>query len=314
MSRCVLLPTPADPVFMELWVRQYEKCIADHIDSLYVYANSETEKYDFSHVSKLKEIITADELVGHGEALKALVDISSEDIILLLEDDCFVFDRNYIDRIFRGVEKGEYDCAGSPRMSCAVEVRDVAEKRFNLDYTGLGDKGPAFWPNGFFIKRSDLLKTDLNFGAVRYSKGEYVKHLDHTFEEDADSDTMVHLSLQVRSLGIRINEIPQYHGSLDELENYKYRKGIWDGYAPWTHTGSSSSIVSTLRTKIYHYPTSPQEFKELERRIAWWFTAYSFCKTPYARKCEDIMHEWIKTAGLSYKNINVLSEAYKELL
>ena len=328
MSRCVLLPALGDPLLTRLWIRQY-KPVTSAVDNLYVIVDSSLPNYvrDYALDQYIEElgariINNYDHSISHGQALRELFDNSKESFVMLIEDDCFIFKGEMVDRYFRGLEKGEYDLAGSPRGSCAKELWDVAEKRWELDYSGARDVGPAFWPNCLFAKRSDLEKTDLYFDSREFVQGEYIKYLDHTMQETGYSDTMVSLSLQLRDLNLRIKEIPQYHGSLYELQHYESREGLWDGYAPWTHTGSSSSIQYTILNKTYPKIETTQEKYEYERRFAWWLLAYDLFSNDidstnvlaYIDSGYKHILDVIKVSGLSYKNIKTLIRGYKDLI
>src|SRR3990167_6915422 len=103
MGRCALLPAIGDPLLTKLWLRQYEKCVRDHIDALYVVVNSELPQnvMDFSvslfaNDDKVK-LWRYPRMISHGKALREIFDKSTEELVLLIEDDCFVFNRDTVD-------------------------------------------------------------------------------------------------------------------------------------------------------------------------------------------------------------------------
>jgi len=323
-SRAVLLPTIGDPVLVRLWIRQYEKCFKDSIDNLYVIINSNLPadvmndvREQFRNVGAV-EVAIYDRMITHGEALKQLLEASTEDLIMLIEDDCFVFNRDVVDKYFRGIERGDYDLAGSPRMSCATEICDMALTRWGLNYREARDVGPNFWPNCLFVKCSDLLKTDLNFDSKEFKAGEYIKPLNYTMKETGYGDTMVWLSLQLRDLGLRIKEIPQYHGSTYDVSHRERGHGLWDGHAPWTHTGSSSSLQNLLDGTSQINVVETDEKLELERRLAWWKLSYDMFKNNllggYSENRAHIMDRIIRVNGLSVRNISYLVDGYMGLI
>lgn len=328
-SRAALLPTPGDPILCKLWIHQYKKHVEHHVDNLYICVNSSMPEWvrnwtiqQFWKLESKHTLIYTNTMIGHGKALKVLYHTSKEDLLLLIEDDCFVFKGDAIDRGFRGLEKDEYDLAGSPRMSCSPEIAEVAAQRWSLDYSGLGDKGPNFWPNCLFVRRSVLEATDLNFSNHCYKAGEYVPHLDYTFNEDVAGDTLVHMSLQIRNLGVRIKEIPQYHGHPDDYANYQESKGLWDGICPWTHSGSSSDVQKHFYEKGIPAVNSEMEKMEIERRYAWWLLAHEMFVheipegevSKYVKDCKQYVQEIIMKLNLSNMRIKTLVEGYKTLL
>lgn len=326
--RAILLPAVGDPVLVKLWIALYEKNIKNSVTNLYVIVNSampkEVRKYSAALFEKHNSVVLEEsQMIGHGKAIERLFfDFVIEPNIMLIEDDCFVFDSEIVDRCFRGLEKGEYDIAGSPRMSCSTEIADAAKNKWGLDYSRLGDKGPNFWPNCFFITRDLLERTDCNFSNHSWDEGEYIPYLDHTMEKEGAGDTMVHLSLQLRSLNPRIKEIPQYHGSPNDLKNYKEGTGLWDGYAPWVHTGSSSDVQKHFYEKNIPVANTEMEKLEIERRYAWWLLAYNmFSKEiedivvrKYVEDCRKYVDEVIMKTGLSFANMKKLEEGYLKLL
>lgn len=323
-SRAVLLPAIGDPVLSKLWLRQYEMHLKDYVDTLYVVLNSGINEGVMDYTQSLFEeagVIVARhaQMTSHGAALKELFDDSAEQNLLLLEDDCFVLDGEMVDRLFRGLEKDEFDLAGSPRMSCSPELADIAAEKWDLKYHGLGDKGCSFWPNCFFVKRKDLLKTDLNFDSTAFPEG--TELFGHVLKEEAGGDTMVWLSLQLRNLGLRIREIPQYHCQTDDMGDYYSREGIFDGYAPWIHTGSSSSLQGLLDPKAVFKVNTVPEAMEIERRLSWWAVAYEMFKDELpdtVKKHCDEQHSnlltLIRIGGLSQTRMNGLIRAYRGLV
>jgi len=166
---------------------------------------------------------------------------------------------------------------------------DRAKEIWNLDYSGLGDKGCNFWPNYFFIATKYLHMTDYNFGARAWQKGERIEPLDYITKDTCASDTFVNTSLQLRAMNLKIAEIPQYHASPDDLEHYEKKQFLFDGKAPWTHIGSLSSGTHGVLIDDFGRPlarrfidphmavakvpgqcTTKQEQNEWERRVVFW--------------------------------------------
>ena len=217
----------------------------------------------------------------HSDKLRDMVRESKADYLLLCEDDGIIFKKGIVDKYFKMLESGEFDVIGSQRFSCGQEIARIVTKKFGITYEGLGDHGPAFWPNFFFVKRDLLMQTDLDFFPHGWKKGEIL--LGEEMQADDTGDTMVHLSLQIHNLTNRILYVPQYHASPYDFEEFKNNLGVFDGICPWVHMGSLSGDFTT--------PHSELEFAELERRAMW------------NEMCGKDMTETINKYGLSKERI-----------
>lgn len=325
-SRCALLPTLGDPLISHLWLDRYKKTFKDEIDHLYVFINSPMSEDFIEYSRKLYEdagatVIVENNTVSHGVALRKLFDISKESTILLIEEDCYPLKRGAIDRIFRGLESGEFDVAGSPRGSCGKELWDEAATRWGLDYSGYGDKGPNFWPNMFFTTRNIFSLTDLNFSERMYESGEFIPSLNYTVKEPQCGDTMVHMSLQIRNLKPVIREIPQYHGSAFDLNDFYERTGIYAPDVTWVHTGSSSSLLNIVRDTSVPDTLVDADKLELERRLSWWILSWEdFSDSIDNPSVKRVMNTYVENVnniimrgGLSVSNIKILVKSYRGL-
>lgn len=280
MSRAVFLPTPGDPFLLTLWFKYY-KVWQKEIDKLYVYVNTPADKEVVQYIKRLVDsfdntvFFYSDHQLEHGEVLKRLLNHCREDHIMFVEDDGFIFTPGYVDKYFSLLEAGNYKVIGSPRGSCAQEILDKAREKWNLDYSGWGDKGCNFWPNFFFTSRQLLNMTDKNFGATYWKPGEKIPGIGRFAETDLYSDTLVSASLQLRGIvpKRKILEVPQYHGATDDTKDYVDKTNIWDGECPWLHVGSLSSGFLGLLDPKKNLPDgfrTNDERLELERRICFW--------------------------------------------
>lgn len=299
--RAAFLPTPADPYVCRLWW-EMSKNFINEVDRLYVYINSPIEKPVVNYLLNLfdhqpKIVVTyLDHMTQHGSALAELTKMSTEESVMFIEDDAFVLTPGSVDRAFKRIEKGETDLIGSARMSSSLDIQKAISRRFNVDLSLRGDCGGAFWPNFLFAKREDLLKTDLDFNAHGWKKGEYIKELDWIAEPQdggdiISSDTFVWGSIQLRALGLRVSYTPQYHCNPFWDGDYSGRLNVFESGCPWMHAGSlSGSIYGILKDRngvslayrTLGIPPSPEgwkveaacstegEKKEFQRRIAFY--------------------------------------------
>ena len=307
-SRAAILAFPGDPYLLNYWLSLYDRFWQPEIDKLYIHLNSTIEpemvKYIKDRCDKSKNIyfIYSNVQKEHGQVIAETLDFVTEEYVMLIEDDGFIFKSGAVDHCFLQLESGNYDIVGSSRGSCAQEILDQAQKLWNINYDGEGDQGPNFWPSFFFTRKDLYDRTDKNFGAKAWYKGDKIAALgDYEVIGDAAyGDTMVHMSLQLRSVvqKHRILIVPQYHGHPDDVEHYerKYAYSMFNGIASWCHIGSLSSGVGGIlrdqndralaRRKIDVPKTetilNPDwcktdfERREFERRVQWWARFYDF--------------------------------------
>lgn len=347
MSRAAILPYPGDPFLLHYWLMHFDKYWRDEVNTLYVYHNSTVEPKVFKYIREMCQsrenivFLSHPNQIEHGEAINKTLDYVQEKYLMLVEDDAFIFKPGIVNECFDHLESGRYDIVGSRRGSCGLKILKAAQRKWGLDYTGVGDRGPNFWPCYFFSEADLLRKTDRNFCARAWKSGERIEPLGMTVDNDepiVTSDTFVNTSLQLRDMvpGHRILHIPQYHGHPDDKDHWQERKFLWDGKAPWCHIGSlSSGIAGILRdgenrplarrkldppagdTILPHGPTSDFEKREYERRVQWWLSAW---ETRDPQKIEEFAELYrvainvvIEQFGLSKKRIKQRQHMYREL-
>lgn len=321
MTKAAFISAGGDPFLTLFTLQLWKKWWYDEVDRIYVCFNTEMDSSKFKNetISRITDdkkvvLIYTPYQLGYGEPIRQMLELCREDLVLLLEDDGFIFTPGFVSGVFKGIENGEYDMAGSPRRSCGQEIWDVSKEKYNLNYEGLGDKGPNFWPNFFFCKRSDLLKTDMNFGPTGFQPGDYCKELDYTFKEVNAGDTFVWTSMQLRAMGLRIKEIPQNHASPTEMEDRDKKVGLWMlPHIDYIHGGSLSSGWSWNGFLLGRQPIVDK--RELETRVAFWAIASDFVsgldefKKDYKKGIENLVIQ-----GLDGGNIRTKYNIYKELM
>jgi len=323
MGKSALLSTCGDPFILLLGIKLWKERWYDEIDNLYINYNNHCQiPYNivtecFSRLNDKKiHLIYHPSGIGNGPPQVENLLIAKEDLVLLLEDDFYIFTKGIVSGYFKKIESGECDLLGSPRYTYG-EVADSAKKKYNLDYNGEGDRGFGWWPTGFYCKRKDLLKTDLDFGSKKYSRGEYFKELDYTFKEDNYTDTFTWTSVQLRAMGLKAIEIPQYHADVYEIESKQ--KGImnWrNGNPPYIHGGSLSAgwggYLSGRLPDVSHVAAK----QEIETRCAFWKIAsdvvegFEQFKDQYRSGIENL----IISCSLDRDRINTKIKIYKTLM
>lgn len=301
-SRAAILPYPGDPFLFAYWYRFFKNVWSIEVDKLYVYLNSPIEQ---DVVSYIKSLVAKDPKVvltyhpaqlEHGEVINRALDLVTEDYVMLIEDDGLIFHYGAVEQAFNMVESGAFEIVGSKRGSCSQEILNAARDKWGLNYEGEGDQGPNFWPCFFFCKKELLLKTDRQFGARAWKRGEVIEPLGYTVQDEVcASDTFVNTSLQLHALvpNERIYYVPQYHVHPLDLDHFAEKKSVFDGRAPWLHIGSLSSGVGGILQDEYSRPLArrtidpqgnptklnnpPQDDftrQEWERRVQWWLMFY----------------------------------------
>lgn len=343
-SRAALLPHPADPFLFNYWLSFYERVWHHEVDKLYVLVNSPIESSVIDYMERRAmqapnvDFTYMNKQIEHGNAIDLLLTRCSEDYVMLCEDDGFIFKAGAVNTAFEYLDNDMADIVASPRGSCSTEIWDRAKELWGLDYSGTGDTGPNFWPNFFFTKREILLATDRNFGARAWMQGETIEPLNLIVEaERYVGDTFVNTSLQLRAKGYRIKEIPQYHGSPDDVEHFGDRKYLFDGQAPWVHVGSLSTGTHgvlmdnqgrALGRRLIDAPkpegavlgahcNTDAEKKEWERRVAFWELFYESAdreaipsfRLLYRQAIDRVIEQY----GLSQKRIETRKGMYHTL-
>lgn len=346
MSRCALLSAGGDPFLSEMVLNFWKERWYDEIETMYIGYNNHAEvpletAYEFikkwEKEPKVRVIYTPMG-IGNGNPITQMLLNSKEDQLLLLEDDSFIFTPEVVREWFEKIDScvhywepgygangcKKYGCehqenisiVGSPRYTIG-EVADTAKRKYNLDYTGIGDKGFGWWPSFFLCKRSDLLKTDLDFGSKKYPKREYFKELDHTFTKDCYTDTFTWTSLQLRYMNLLSYAIPQNHAHPFDMEFQRTREGMFaNGNPEYIHGGSLSSGWGGYLNKKLPSVTTEMELKDIETRVAFWEIVkdmsdqYGGFKKEYTEGIRNL----IAMSGLDKGRINEKYNLYRNIM
>lgn len=327
MSRAAFLSSCGDPLIASMVLKLWEERWFDEIDHMWICFNN--------HVGVPKEvageflarwsknpkvrIIYSPQGLGNGKPITLMTKCSEDDLVLLLEDDFFIFNSGAVNKCFQKIESDLTDMVGSPRFSCGVEIGEAARVKYNLDYSGYGDVGPWFWPAGFFCKREDLLKTDLNFGSYTFKPGDYSKELDHTFKDVNHADTFGWACIQLRALGLRSQSVPQHHASPSEILDKETGEQNWHSTQQpfnWVHGGSLSAGWGGYLSGVLPDLSNENAILEMETRCAFWticsdeVEGFDEFKKLYRAGIEQL----IISGNLNRGRINKKVEIYRELM
>lgn len=327
MSRAVFMATAGDPFSTLMVIKLWQKHWYDEVDAFYVNVNNHCgcpTEVEQELITKLMEdpkihIIFHPKGIGNGPPVTEMVHLCRQDYILLLEEDGFVFSSGIVDKCFQKIESDLVDAVGSPRFSCGNEVGEAAREKWHLNYGGYGDVGPNFWPNFFFCKKSDLLRTDLDFGSHTWQAGETCPILNHTFKEVNHGDTFVWACLQLRNLGLRFENVPQHKADPYELESkQKNEMNFHPTQQPfhWVHGGSLSAGWGGYLSGRIPDVSADIAKREMETRVAFWSLCldvtegFEAFKEPYRNGIEQLKIN----ADLNKSRIDNKYIFYKELL
>ena len=346
MSRVALLPTAGCPFTTAFYFHFFEKYWQDEVDRLFIHFNATVEKEvaDFCRdlVTKNDKVVFLYEnrLLSMFVALTQLVEASGEDHVLFIHDDAIILRRGVVDKYFGMVESGEYDAVGTPRGCCDPLISDQTIKKFKLSEEE-SKGGPNFWMCFFFCKRSDVDKTDKNFGPYHgFKGGSYVKELDWVVPDVSapglGHDVGVWFSIQMRSLGLRFKYTEVKGPSGREFEDYREKKGQFAGDVEWLHlTSLSRSMYSEYidendipignrkRVNVRPIPFTPQEWHRgwnHERKAGWWvmiMERFWDDLEPIAEFRDlyrDAVYRYHRRSGLNLSRVNQLATIYKELV
>lgn len=324
MTRAVFLSAGGDPFIASLAIKLWRERWRDEVTAFYVSYNNHSQ-VPVEVVQEFLQRISADPKIhiiyhpngiGNGMPITEMSLIAKEDLVMLLEDDGFIFSQGVVDDCFKKIESGECDALGSPRSSCGPEVTEAMVKKYNIDISGFGDKGVNYWPNFFFCKKKDLLATDLNFASKKFGKEEYYPELNCVFTEDNYGDTFVWADIQMRYNGVRFADIPQHHAHPYDIEYAMQYTNLFDGKTRWVHGGSlSAGWGGYLSGRIPDVSTDMAK-QEIESRVAFWTIAVKYTegfdkfRISYASGIEDL----IIGANLDRHRIDKKIEIYRNLM
>lgn len=325
--RIVNLSAGGDVFLTELVIQLWKKYWYDEVDRFIINFNNHAKVpksavgeflFKMSNDPKI-HIIYHPEGVGNGTPIKEGMLVAPDNsLIMLLEDDGFIFKPKKVDTYFKMIEDGSYDAVGSPRGSCGQEVTDAMIKKYNIDINGLGDKGVNYWPNFFFCKKSHLMDTDWNFASKKFPKGVYFPELDHTFDSVNYGDTFVWADIQMRAKGVRFLDVPQFHASPEEIYYFNIKTDKWTPNLDfgWIHGGSLSAGWGGYLQKDIPDVSTEISMLEMETRAAFWTLAVNTTLgyADFRNKYMEGIINLINKANLSKKRIQKKYEIYKNLL
>jgi hypothetical protein len=290
--RAALLPTPGNPYLIEHWLRNYERVWKGEVDELRVLVNAQPDQVVREAIREAVErrgaIYMESTDAEHGLALRRLVDSTEADLVMLCEDDCRVRFSGEVAPRFERIERDECDVIGSPRGSMTIGIHNRAAMKFKEPKSAAdspGSHGFGMWPAFVFARRSALLATDQNYGAVSWQPGDRVPGLGYIAKNFECADTFGACALQLRAQ-CRVEYDVQFKGP-DEWAAWLAR----DMHIPWFHCGSLSSWM--FNGKYLHAePATKWDKKQWGHRFAWWRRVWATTDPAFSEWREQYGAAW----------------------
>ena len=311
VTRVALLPAGPDPFLLAYWFRNYRRVWASEVDELHVLvcgqADPAAKRYIVEQAGDAKVTFHTKRL-DHGMAIALLMEQTTAEYVVLLEDDAYVRNVGAVAERFRRLEAG-LDVIGGPRGSASSEIIEAAETRFGGPwFADTGEAGHALWPCFLFARRAVLLDTDRRYGARQWAPGEMVEGLNLTAGADLSADTFASTTYQLRANGARIEAEGQYR-----VTNTS-QMSEWITNAPWFHVGSlSSGYGYVIADDSGGTAIRDAQGSDWARRASWWerFARTADALPDHLTHYRAEIATFIERSGLSRSDIDAWDQAYQ---
>lgn len=274
--RAALLPTTGEPFLLACWLRNFVRW-RDEVDELLVCINANSTPglaEELVRAAGVRQIPSTLHYIGHGTALRELLQASRADHVVLCEDDAYVRTRGSVGEAFKRIELDTVDVIGSPR--CEDEFGSLNTDWPEAPIGEFTDLSRALWPTFLFAHRADLLATDQRFGDIVFAQGEYIPGLNIEASPEwcvrsgppptyIHVDTFYATTFQLRGLKKRIELVHQVR----VVEPHAAKEWIRND-PPWFHVSGLSAIHTVLNGLVGDLP-DPGRWAQ---RIAWWERTY----------------------------------------
>ena len=253
MTTAALLPTPGDPLLARYWVNNYRQTWRGEVDELHVLINGRWGAESiYGDVGAL--VTVTERRLGHGEAMRQLLDRCSADTVVFIEDDAFVRERGVMTERLRLAESGMV--VGCPRGGMDPAISVAAQQKWGPVVGPDGSSGHGLWPAFLFARRDAFEATDKEFWSTTWSPGQTVPGLGYVVPTSMTTDTMTSVAFQLRE---------RFPISLDV--NYKEMdQKVFPGSAPWFHAGGLSNDPTSAREGM----GDSNEGRDWAHRFWWW--------------------------------------------
>lgn len=167
-TRCVVLSSNAFPFMVAYWMKLFKKW-ENKVDKVYFVVSDYVEPSTTEFVRKTLEHPKIDIFEGFGaypfNITKVIQRFVKEDLVLIVHDDTFIYDPQYLEECFQKAEKG---FAVTP-FDAHYTPTDVARPIFKKLYPDLPEY--SFFLHFFFAPREVIMKADAEFMNNSFEKG-----------------------------------------------------------------------------------------------------------------------------------------------
>jgi hypothetical protein len=229
MTRAVLLGTNAWPFIIRYWLENL-KSWQHKVERVYIAVDNTTKPEYLIYLRKRVEgngkVVLLENCQGWPASYVDAFKASTEDLILIMHDDCFINDPGMLDTYFEMAAQGKvmtplWGCY-SPKEAVEEMLRNLAPGVFPLKLKekvgGAGGwEGYAFILFMVFISRENMNKTTLNFNG--WDNPNYEN--DHMA-----GDTGFVFEMDLLKQGVEIQPIPLFEGYMPMVGPYMHLGGM----------------------------------------------------------------------------------------
>lgn len=256
MTTAALLPTPGDPLLARYWCRNYDQTWRGEVDELIVLVNGPNpEAAGAIYREHGASVFLTERRLGHGQAMRQLLDATTAETVVFVEDDAFVRERGAVADRLRKAERGQV--IGCPRGGMDPAIGEAATEKWGQVVGPDGSSGHGLWP-AFLFGRTDAFRaTHLRFESTTWWPGEKIPGLGYVVPSQMTTDTMTAVAFELRDRFPIVLDV-----------NYKEMdQKVFPGSAPWFHAGGLSNDPLSMRDGI---PPDSNEGRDWAHRFWWW--------------------------------------------
>lgn len=254
MNRAVLLPTPgSNPFLIQTWLRNYDFWRRP-TDRLYVGTTWPQRAEVYKSISDMVLerggylIYRNDEYLDHGMALDMLIPMVREELTILMEDDLYVRDPEYVEFLTLQVETNRVGVVGAKRWNGSLELQDIMHRR---EISGL-------WPHLLIAKTADLQGVQEHWGAHIWQHGDLVAPLKWRAPATITSDTSIAATIELQTR-CSLYEIYSPNVEAAEISSETFHVGsLSSGPLPHPHPGVHPVDAARMHPDSW------------AQRVAWW--------------------------------------------
>lgn len=258
MTTAALLPTPGDPLLARYWCRNYDQKWRGEVDELLVLVNGQhPEEAAAIYRDHGATAFLVDRRLGHGQAMRDLLDATDAEVVVYVEDDAFVREPGAIEDRLRIARDGFV--IGCPRGGMDPAIAAAATRKWGEIVGPDGSSGHGLWPAFLFARTDTLRATHRRFESTTWWTGEKIPGLDYTVPSPMTTDTMTAIAFELRDKSPILLDVNYKEMNQKDFPAH--------GWVPWFHAGGLSNDPDAMRDGI---PPESNEGRDWAHRFWWW--------------------------------------------